>query len=87
MTLHQARSTEECTELLKGDLGQAFDAISASLAPDINQTLPQRAGQRWHRSPSTSVTGVFQQSTLLKRLNAEQTRAAERELCLIGVER
>ncbi|MCM2131471.1 lysozyme [Larsenimonas rhizosphaerae] len=76
VALHQTRSPEECTELLKGDLGQAFDAINASLAPDINQTLPPTRRAALASFIFNVGEGAFQQSTLLKRLNAGQTRAA-----------
>ncbi|MCM2973505.1 lysozyme [Larsenimonas suaedae] len=109
--LHQTKTPEECEALLQGDLGRAFDAIDARVAPDINRTLPPTRRAALASFIFNVGEGAFEQSTLLARLNAGQTkaacdqlsrwvyadgrklaglirrRAAERELCLIGVER
>lgn len=108
--LHQTKTPQECEALLAGDLGTAFDAINRNVTPEINATMPPARRAALASFIFNVGEGKFRSSTLLKRLNAGETRAAcdqlslwvyaqgkklaglvkrraaERELCLAGLE-
>ncbi|WP_240724593.1 lysozyme [Halomonas borealis] len=72
----QSLSDETCSELLAGDLGDAFDAVDDHV--DVEMPATRRA------SLASFVfnvgEGAFQRSTLLRRLNAGRWRDACDEL-------
>jgi len=74
--LHQTKTTQECDDLLAGDLGTAFDAIDRRVTPEINATMPPARRAALASFIFNVGEGAFRRSTLLELLNAGQTRAA-----------
>lgn len=80
VALGQTRSQAECDELLAGDLGKAFDAIDRDVTPEVNASMPTARRAALASFIFNVGEGAFARSTLLKKLNAGQTRAACNEL-------
>ncbi|CAO1663480.1 Lysozyme [Halomonas sp. NYA30] len=72
----QTHSDEECEALLEQDLGTAFEAVNRHVTVDLPPTREAALASFVYNVG----TGAFARSTLLRRLNAGQARAACDEL-------
>lgn len=72
----QTHSDEECEALLEQDLGTAFEAVNRNVAVELPPTREAALASFVYNVGE----GAFARSTLLRRLNAGQARAACDEL-------